>query len=148
MRANTALSITIVIILLAPCFSFSETHVSSPKSAEYSMSEYKAEKKKLTPLVFELFYAVKNSLDYGWVEGHGEPPQPKSNLEEYSRVTSELLEAFEKEYHILQYERIGDDYVLIVSSKTNPQEKYKATRMEKYVLSNGQWESLGGYLYF
>ena len=111
-------------------------------------SEYEAERKKLPPLVFQLFYAVKDSLDYGYIEGHGEPPQPEASLEEYSRVTSELLETFEKEYQILQYERIGDDYVLIVSSKANPQEKYKATRMEKYVFSNEQWKSLGGYLSF
>ena len=148
MRTCTALSIIIVIILLAPCFSFSEAQDSSPKSTESSLSEYEAEKGKLPPLVFELFYAVKDSLDYGYIEGHEELPQPKANLEEYSRVTSELLGAFEKEYQILQYERIGDDYVLIVASKANPQEKYKATRMEKYVFSNGQWESLGGYLSF
>ena len=148
MRANTALSIIIIFIFLAPYSPFSEPQNSSPQSTEYPMPEYEAERKKLPPLVFELFYAVKDSLDYGWVEGHGEPPLPEASLQEYSRVTSELLEAFEKEYQILKYERIDDDYVLIVSSKSNPQEKYKATRMEKYELSNGQWRSLGGYLYF
>lgn len=112
------------------------------------MSEYEAEKQKLPPLVFELFYAVKDSLDYGYIEGHEDPPQPKASLQDYSRVTPELLEAFEKEYQIIQYERIDDDYVLIVSTKAHPQEKYKATRMEKYVFANGQWESLGGYLSF
>ena len=148
MRAKHAVSIMIFLILLAPYSSFPEPQNAPPQSAQHSMSGYEAEKKKLPPLVFQLFYTVKDSLDYGYVEGHGEPPRPKANLQEYSRVTSELLEAFEKEYQILKYERIGDDYILIVSSKANPQEKYKATRMEKYVLSNGRWKSLGGYLSF
>lgn len=148
MKINGILKILIPLLLMLSFFCFAEANDSSEKSAEYYKSQYEVEKKKLPKLVFQLFYAVKESLDYGRTDGEGEQPKPKGHLSEYSRVTEDLIKAFNKEYQIEKYDCVGDDYVLIVSRKGNVQEKYKATRMEKFVLLNGNWESLGSYLYY
>lgn len=148
MRYNGILGIIVVFMMIAFYSCSFEHKSSSQESPENYMSEYKAEEEKLPKLVFQLFYAVKDSLDYGDIQGQEKQPQPKVRLTEYSRVTSEFLESFKEKYQVEKYERIGDDYVLIVSNKANTLEKYKATRMEKFLFQNGKWISLGGYLYF
>lgn len=53
-----------------------------------------------------------------------------------------------KTYDIITYEIYGDDYLLIVKNKIDPSIQFKATRNEKFKLSEIGWISLGGYYYF
>lgn len=104
-----------------------------------------SEHQKLPGLVFDLFYAVKDSLDYGAVD---EDAAPAEELLGYRRVTAELLTAFEVDWEIETYRVSGDDYELIVRSRSDGTARYKATRMRRYEWCSDRWNDLGGYLYF
>jgi len=103
-----------------------------------------AELSKLPKPVFDLFYALKNSLDYGIEKGR----RPPKRLDQYRRVAPEFLAAFKREYRVSRYRVLGDDYELIVRRRSDRSERYRATRTEKFVWKAGRWESLGGYYYF
>lgn len=94
--------------------------------------------------VCNLFYAVKDSLDYG-IDKH---PRPAQRIEDHKRVTSELLERLNREFQILEYRPVGMNYELVVVRRSDPSEKYRATRDAKFRWVDGKWVSLGGYLYF
>ena len=94
--------------------------------------------------VCELFYAIKESLDYGMGTKH----RPFKKLTDYPRVTKELLERVNQEFRVTLYQPVGDDYQLIVTSRSNSEERYRATRMVKCWWHDDHWVSLGGYLYF
>ena len=95
--------------------------------------------------VCELFYAVKESLDYGVL---GKERQPLENLTDYRRVTPELLQRLKQDFIVTSYRRKGNSYELIVTSRADSETRYRATRMIKYRWHDGTWVSLGGYLYF
>jgi hypothetical protein len=131
---------------------------SGSKSPEASIviRSYETQKKILPPKVHELFYAVKDSLDYAAVTGGTEgplkdvpedPPAEKS-LEDYERVTPELLEDFQQTFSVESYTAEGWDYELIVFRRSHPNKKYKATRKKIYRLADRQWESLGAYVHW
>jgi hypothetical protein len=72
------LSITIVL-------SFSNLWAETPTEI------LRKEKQLLPEPVFSLFYAVKNSLYYGFIEGHSEKMSLEKELTNYIRVFQDLL---------------------------------------------------------
>ncbi len=106
------------------------------------------ERSKFPEPLFEFFYAVKNSLDYGVIEEIEGKRKPLRRLRDYSRVTRGLLKRVTAEFEIDRYAPSGDDYEIIVHQRSAPDERFRATRMETFVWHNGRWESLGGYIYF
>lgn len=115
--------------------------------AQNPLDQLEKEKQLLPEPVFDLFYAVKNSLDYGHIDGYSTETSPKTELTDYSRVSQKLLKEVTKSYEILSYEIKGDDYILLLKSKTD-EVQYKATRHEKFKLTDKGWVSLGKYIYF
>jgi hypothetical protein len=119
-------------------------------------SPYVLEKKKLPGKVHRLFYAVKDSLDYASITGDingpfedvPDDPPPKKTLAEYERVTDSLLEDFNREFVVERYIAKDWDYELIVKKRENPNEKYKATRIQTFRFENGEWRSIGLYLHW
>lgn len=117
---------------------------------------YALEKKLLPKVIFRLFYAVKESLDYASVTGdiYGEfedipeDPPPKETLEEYERVTRDLLEEVDRSFIIEKYATAEWDYELVVRNRKNKEEKYKASRIKMFRFNKGEWESLGMYSYW
>lgn len=116
---------------------------------------YEIEKKRLPPEVRQLFYAVKDSLDYAVVTGDvdgpftevPEDPPPQASLADYARVTEEVLERFEEDFAVERYRAGRWDYELVVSRRSRPEEKYKATRGQMFRLMDGRWQSIGPYLH-
>jgi len=116
---------------------------------------YELEKKLLPPEVRELFYAVKDSLDYaavtggidGPLEDAAEGPPAENALSDYERVTSDLLSRLERKFVIERYAADQWNYELIVSRRSRPDEKYKATRERMYRWEKGGWDSIGPYLH-
>ena len=96
--------------------------------------------------VYMLFYAIKNSLDYGYIEGVSEPNFPKKNLVDYRSVGEEFLTRLNDSYTIETYEATKEDYLIVLVSK-NGSTKYRATRMTKAYLKDNEWIELGGYYY-
>jgi hypothetical protein len=103
-------------------------------------------KEALPSDVYSLFYAIKNSLDYGYIEGVSEPNFPKKELVDYRRVGEESLTRLRESYVIETYEASKEDYILILASKSGAN-KYKATRMTMSYLKDNEWIELGGYYY-
>ena len=102
------------------------------------------ERAALPTSVFDLFYAIKNSLDYGAV---GEMRQPLPDYKQYSRVTQAIIDTLSLEWEVVGYSVSGAEYEIIVQKKDTPLTKYKGSRMEKFKWEDGGWVSLGGYLY-
>ena len=141
--------------LKSGCHNSNPSDSKAPEASNVIRS-YVTQKKILPPEVHELFYAVKDSLDYAAVTGGTEgplsdipedPPAEKS-LDDFERVTPELLENFEQKFSIESYTAEGWNYELIVFRRSHPNEKYKATRKKIYRLAAGQWESLGAYMHW
>ena len=125
----------------------------SPSSLE---TPYERERAALPEPVHALFYAVKDSLDYASVTGGSDgqavdvanDPLPAESLEDYERVTKDLLERFNRDFRIERYAVDGWDYELVVARKDHANEKYKATRRKMFRLKDARWESLGTYLHW
>ncbi len=107
-------------------------------------TDLEKEREQLPTPVFDLFYAIKDSLDYGVI---GEMREPLPDYKQYSRVTQAILEKLSHEWEVVSYSVSGSDYEITVQSKDDPLTKYKGTRMEKFKWADGGWVSLGGYLY-
>jgi hypothetical protein len=96
--------------------------------------------------VEELFSAVKDSLDYGHIDGDA-LARPRAALSDYARVTDALLAKIATAWQIVSYSATDDEYEIIVESKDQTPVRYRATRMERYIWRNGRWVSVGGYTY-
>ena len=109
-------------------------------------TEWESHISRMPEPVWKLFYAIKNSLDYGIITGMGEP-SPEEDISEYRLVTPQLLSSVQSDFNIAQYEVRDMDYTLILVNKSNPGEKYMATRMETFSWERDGWKSLGKYVY-
>ena len=119
-------------------------------------SPYEIEKRLLPPEVHELFYAVKDSLDYAVVTGDmtgpfeemPEDPSPQESLTDYDRVTPQLLNRFGQTFVVELYAVDGWNYELIVLRRSRPDEKYRATRERMFRWVESRWEPIGPYLHY
>lgn len=72
---------------------------------------------------------------------------PKKDISEYRLVTPKLLASVQSHFRIAQYEVQEMNYTLILVNKSNPGEKYMATRIETFSWEKDSWKSLGEYVY-
>ena len=143
-------------MLLFGCAKDTVSEDISERQSERIASPYAIEKSNLPEIVHRLFYAVKDSLDYASVTGgiNGEledvpdDPQPKKSLEEYERVTNSLIEEFNRSFIVKKYSAEEWDYELVVQSRKNKEERYKATRIKMFRFDGGEWKPLGVYLHW
>ncbi|GEM_PF-4679794 len=97
--------------------------------------------KELPPPIFDLFYKIKNSLDYGRLDS--DPiRKPKKDISEH------LTDKFRNDYYVESYKVLDEDYELIVVGNKNKDVRYKATRYRKYKYSDGKWLDFGEYIYY
>lgn len=112
---------------------------------------YQLQRKVLPELVLEIFYKIKDSLDYGNISAKGLTPsekkKPGENISEYSRIDERFLSELQKEFLILSYEYTDSNYELIIINQHNHSRKFKASRKNIYTWENNTWIDLGGYFY-
>lgn len=93
--------------------------------------------------LFDLFYAVKDSLDYGLREGH-----PPTSLDQFARVTTEIVEAANRRWE-LRYERHGSTYRILATKRDASKVQYRGTREGIYRrVGSAKWQRVAGYCYF
>ena len=109
-----------------------------------SMEMFEAQTKKMPEPVWRLFYAVKESLDYGFLD---EELAPKENLADYERVTPDLLALVNESFEIHDYLIYGMGYSLELRNLKDQSKRYLATRSEMFEWKGGTWVSLGEYVY-
>ena len=59
----------------------------------------------------------------------------------------EVLDRFEEDFAVELYPAGRWDYELVVSRRSRPEEKYKATPDQMFRLMGGRWQSIAAYLH-
>jgi hypothetical protein len=116
-----------------------------PSPSLPELREAEVQKRQIPEVVWNLFYAVKESIDPVVVVGP--PASPAPALEDYSRVSTELLDRLGVSFSVESYTVNGSDYELIVRSRHDPESRFRATRELMYTWHNAHWEPVGGYLH-
>ncbi len=93
--------------------------------------------------LFDLFYAAKDSVDYGLREGH-----PPASLDQFARVTAEIVKVAKRRWE-LRYERHGSTYRITATERDASKVQYRGTREGIYRrVGSGKWQRVAGYCYF
>lgn len=141
---KTVVLIPVLLLVLAP--------LSSPQQVEHDFQSpglEEANRQKLViPIdVWDLFYAVKDSLDYGVIpQGHSNP-SPLKNLANYHRVTPGLLTRLGQTFLVESYDVSGENYELVVVCRSDSAIRFKATRSAMFVWRYDHWDLVGEYVY-
>jgi hypothetical protein len=93
--------------------------------------------------LFDLFYAAKDSLDYGATERHA-----PASLSEFARVTPKMLQVAKRRWG-LRYDRDGSKYRIIATERDSSKVEYRGTREGMYRrVGSAKWQRVAGYCYF
>jgi len=141
---KTAILIPVLLLVLAP--------LGSPQMVDHEFRQPGLEEaerqKKVIPIdVWDLFYAVKESLDFGVVPQGHPTPSPEENIAKYRRVTLDLLTRFSRSFSVESYGVSGEDYELVVVCQSDPAIRFKATRSTMFVWRGDRWDIVGKYVY-
>lgn len=109
-----------------------------------SKAMFEAQTGNMPEPVWRLFYAVKESLDYGLCD---EERAPKEDPADYERVTAEILALVKDSFEIFEYSVEGMEYRMELRSQKDQSKRYLATRSETFEWKRGKWVSLGEYVY-
>ncbi len=137
-----SLFLVIYLFALTPLY----TNLFNTNTKGRGVSKYNKQASIIPEPGLRIFYAVKNSLDYGRIDGE-ECLEPKANILNYSQVTNELLENLNKQFKIDKYSYNDSTYEIIIIGIKNPNKKFKANRNKMFIWKNGNWISIGGYIY-
>ena len=148
---NRPFHVLTAFILIAAFWACANSAISEEKDSELPVPinpriEWESHVSQIPEPVWKLFYAIKNSLDYGIISGMEDAP-PEKDISAYRLVTPQLLSLVKSHFTIAKYEVRDMDYTLILINKSNPDEKYMATRMETFSWERDRWKSLGKYGY-
>ena len=138
------LFVSVLLLLLAPA---SDAQQVKQEFLPPEVIEAERQKQIIPVDVWNLFYAVKNSLDYGVVPKGQTIPGPLKKLTDYRRVTPALLNRADQSFSVGSYSVSGGDYELVVVNRTNPAIRFKATRSAMFVWRSDHWEMVGKYVY-
>lgn len=93
--------------------------------------------------IFHLFYAAKDSVDYGLAKRRGVP----ADLRHFDRINRTMLEECSRRW-TLSYTKKNADYEIVAVAFKDRSVRYRATRQAIYQGSASGWIKIAEYCYF